>query len=39
MAWSIFFLLEKQREYGREFIDFPARERLETNFYVGSETR
>ena len=37
MAWSIFFLLEKQREYGREFLEFPARERLETNFYVGTD--
>ena len=35
MATSIFFLLEKRREYGREFLDFPVRERLETNFFVG----
>lgn len=37
MAWSIFFLFEKQREYGREFLEFPRNERLETNFYVGQE--
>jgi SAM-dependent methyltransferase len=35
MAWGIFFLFEKQREYNREFLEFPAKERLETNFYVG----
>ncbi len=35
MAWGIFFLLEKQRAYGRGFLDFPAAERLETNFYLG----
>jgi SAM-dependent methyltransferase len=37
LAWGIFFLLEKQRAYGREFLEFPAREHLETNFYVGTE--
>ncbi len=36
MAWGIFFLFEKQREYTGEFLQFPARERLETNFYVGA---
>jgi SAM-dependent methyltransferase len=35
MAWGIFFLFEKQREYGREFLEYPLREGLETNFYVG----
>ena len=35
MAWSIFFLLEKKREYRNEFLEYPVRERLETNFYVG----
>lgn len=35
MAWGIFFLFEKQREYKDEFLAFPIRERLETNFYVG----
>jgi SAM-dependent methyltransferase len=37
MAWSIFFLFEKQREYKKEFLEFPLREQLETNFYVGNE--
>ena len=35
MAWGIFFLFEKQREYRGEFLEFPVREGLETNFYVG----
>ncbi len=35
MAWGIFFLFQKQREYNGEFLVFPVRERLETNFYVG----
>jgi len=35
MAWSIFMLLEKQRPYEREFLDFPVAQRLETNFYLG----
>lgn len=37
MAWGIFFLFEKQRAYGSEFLEYPRRERLETNFYVGEE--
>jgi len=35
MAWGIFLLLEKQRDYQREFLDYPIMQRLETNFYVG----
>ena len=35
MAWGIFFMFEKQREYKDEFLAFPIKERLETNFYVG----
>lgn len=35
LAWSIFFLFEKKRTYGKEFLDFPAKEKLETNFFVG----
>ena len=34
-AWGIFLRLRKEREYTREFIDFPTRQRLETNFFVG----
>jgi len=37
LAWGIFFLFEKQREYRSEFLEFPLREQLETNFYVGKE--
>lgn len=35
LAWGIFILLEKKREYDQEFLGFPVRERLETNFYLG----
>lgn len=37
LAWGIFFLLEKVRPYSRGFLDTPAREELETPFYVGSK--
>jgi hypothetical protein len=36
-AWTIFLLLKKIRPYGREFLEHPARERLETNFYLGED--
>ncbi|HET6232606.1 MAG TPA: class I SAM-dependent methyltransferase [Longimicrobiaceae bacterium] len=36
MAWGIFLLLRKEREYGREFVEYPVRERLETNFFLGT---
>ncbi len=32
MAFSIFFLLQKQKTYATGFLDYPARARLETNF-------
>lgn len=35
MAWGIFLRLEKQRPYNREFLEFPSRTELETNFFVG----
>lgn len=35
MAWGIFLRLEKQRQYSREFLDFPVDAELETNFFVG----
>jgi SAM-dependent methyltransferase len=35
LAWGIFFLLEKENEYSNEFVNFPVREKLETNFYLG----
>jgi hypothetical protein len=37
MAWGIFFLFEKKQRYTREFLDFPAAQGLETNFYTGKE--
>jgi SAM-dependent methyltransferase len=36
MAWGMFLLLEKKREYERSFLEFPIKERLETNYYVGT---
>lgn len=35
LAWGLFLRLEKRREAGRAFLDFPATHRLETNFYTG----
>ncbi len=35
MAWGIFLMFEKQRNYDREFLDFPVASQLETNFYLG----
>ncbi len=35
MAWAVFFLMQKTKPYNREFLDFPRREKLETNFYLG----
>lgn len=35
MAWGIFFMFEKKKEYGRQFLEFPVVQRLETNFYLG----
>ena len=37
MAWSIFFLLKKTKEYNNEFIWWPIEKRLETNFYLGEK--
>lgn len=39
MAFSIFFLLEKTKEYRDEFITFPVKEELETNFYLGKTSQ
>ena len=39
MAWGIFFLFEKRKDYQTEFVDFPVRNRLETNFYTGAYAR
>lgn len=35
LAWGLFLRLEKTREAGRAFLDFPAAQQLETNFYTG----
>lgn len=35
-AFSIFFLLQKQRKYSEEFAAYPARAQLETNFWTGT---
>lgn len=36
LAWGIFLMLEKQRPYEREFLNFPLHNRLETNFFLGA---
>jgi hypothetical protein len=37
LAWGIFFLLEKQKNYSGEFLEFPVKQKLETNFYLGEK--
>jgi len=37
MAWGIFFLLRKTRNYDREFIEYPIKMNLETNFFTGEK--
>lgn len=37
MAWGIFLLLKKTRDYSGEFLAYPVKESLETNFYRGEE--
>jgi SAM-dependent methyltransferase len=39
LAWGLFLHLEKRREYDGAFLAFPHLRRLETNFFVGEETR
>lgn len=36
LAWGLFLRFEKTAPYHGEFLAFPARARLETNFHVGS---
>lgn len=36
-AWSIFLLLRKVKSYDKQFLEFPAINQLETNFYLGKE--
>ncbi len=35
-AFSIFFLIRKEIEYSKEFVTYPARANLETNFWTGN---
>jgi len=35
MAWGIFLLLEKSRDYEGSFLEFPVKEKLETKFFLG----
>ncbi|MBX2990662.1 MAG: class I SAM-dependent methyltransferase [Bacteroidetes bacterium] len=35
MSFSIFFLIQKTGGYQREFLEWPGRAQLETNFFVG----
>jgi len=35
LAWGLFLRLQKQGRYGSEFLQFPSRARLETNFHTG----
>jgi len=37
MSYSIFFMLKKLSPYKDEFIQFPIKARLETNFYLGGK--
>lgn len=36
-AWGLFCRFEKAAAYDREFLEWPIREQLETNFYLGRE--
>ena len=36
-AWSIFLLLEKNQAYQGQFVAYPPKENLETNFWLGPE--
>lgn len=35
-AWGIFLMFEKTKEYNSQFIEYPIRSKLETNFYTGT---
>jgi len=38
LAWGIFFLFEKTGEYKAEFLQYPVKEDLQTNFFLGKES-
>lgn len=35
LAWGIFLILQKRKNYSGEFLDYPVTHRLETNFWLG----
>jgi SAM-dependent methyltransferase len=35
MAWAVFMLFKKTRQYSSEFLNYPTVHRLETNFFLG----
>jgi len=35
LAFSIFFMIRKQRSYAGEFVGYPSRAQFETNFWLG----
>lgn len=35
MAYSIFMLIKKETPYQKSFVEFPRRQRLETNYFLG----
>lgn len=37
LAWAVFLRFEKRVPYGRQFLDFPRVNRLETNFFLGED--
>jgi ubiquinone/menaquinone biosynthesis C-methylase UbiE len=37
MAWGIFLLIKKHKQYNGEFINFPNIHQLETNFFLGNK--
>ena len=37
MAWAVFMLFKKTHSYAREFLDYPAMAKLETNFFLGNQ--
>lgn len=36
-SWSIFFLFKKVKPYKSEFLEFPIKQELQTNFHLGDE--
>jgi methionine biosynthesis protein MetW len=36
-AWAIFFLFRKNKQYDRQFLEYPVQQELETNFHLGDQ--